>query len=100
MIKFDMIYAKDLPMVVREEGVVVIDLRDKKEYDQMHWENAYNLPIEETEDYTKLLSKNKYYVLYCDHGGSSMMLARYLGRRGYAVGTIMGGFATLKNWIS
>ena len=58
-----------------------------------------NMPIDEVDDFTKLLPRGNYYVLYCDHGGSSMMLARYLGNRGYMVGTVMGGFAALKNWV-
>ena len=37
MIKFDMIYAKDLPMIVRDRKVVVIDLRSREEYDIEHW---------------------------------------------------------------
>ena len=99
MIKFDMIYSKDLPMIVRDRKVVVIDLRSKEEYDTEHWKGARNMPIDEVDDFTKLLPRGNYYVLYCDHGGSSMMLARYLGNRGYMVGTVMGGFAALKNWV-
>ena len=99
MIKFDMIYAKDLPMIVRDRNVVVIDLRSREEYDTEHWRGARNMPIDEVDDFIKLLPRGNYYVLYCDHGGSSMMLARYLGNRGYMVGTVMGGFAALKNWV-
>lgn len=98
MIRFDMIYGKDLPMIERDRDVAVIDLRAREEFEQAHWKGARNMPIDETEDFLRILSKDMYYVLYCDHGGSSMMLARYLGNRGYSVGTIMGGFEVLKNW--
>ena len=99
MIKFDMIYAKDLPTIARDQEVVVIDLRSKEDYEKQHWPGAYSLPIDEMDDFQKILPKGRYYVLYCDHGGSSMMLARYLGNRGYLVGTVRGGFAALRNWV-
>ena len=63
MIKFDMIYAKDLPMIVRDRNVVVIDLRSKEEYETEHWKGARNMPIDEADDFTKLLPRGNYYVL-------------------------------------
>lgn len=92
---FDIVYVRDLAGTIKEKNAKVIDLRGRKEYEQGHFQGAINLPIEETDLYENELNKNEYYILYCDHGGSSMQLARYLGRRGYKVATIMGGYGAM-----
>ena len=51
--------------------------------------------IDETDIYENVLRKDRYYILYCDHGGSSMQLARYLGRRGYKVASVIGGYTAM-----
>ena len=42
------------------------------------------------------LPKRRRLILYCDHGGSSMQLARELGQEGYQVSTVVGGYEAMK----
>ncbi len=93
--EFDIVYVRDLVGTIKDKNAVVVDLRDKKEYNQGHFPGAVNLPIDETDIYENVLRKDRYYILYCDHGGSSMQLARYLGRRGYKVASVIGGYAAM-----
>ena len=93
--EFDIVYVRDLVGTIKDKNAVVVDLRDKKEYNQGHFPGAVNLPIDDTDIYENVLRKDRYYILYCDHGGSSMQLARYLGRRGYQVASVIGGYAAM-----
>ena len=42
------------------------------------------------------LPRNRKMILYCEHGGGSMQIARKLGREGYRVATVVGGYEALK----
>ena len=68
----------------------------KREFEEEHWGGALSLPLHETDSYEEILDKRKRIILYCQHGGNSMQLARYLGRRGYNVATVIGGYETMK----
>ena len=93
---FGIVYAKDLEQELSSENVELIDIRTEREFDQEHWEGAISLPLHETDSYEEILDKRKRIILYCQHGGNSMQLARYLGRRGYNVATVIGGYETMK----
>jgi thiosulfate sulfurtransferase len=56
---------------------------------------AINYPEDETRDYSKVLNNRRPIILYCEHGGSSMQLARQLGKSGYEVGTVVGGYEAM-----
>lgn len=89
---FYMIYWRDLDRIAKQKNVEIIDLRERTEYEQDHWENAINMPEATSEYLLKNLVRGKKYVLYCDYGGSSMKLAQHLGRKGYQVFTVIGGY--------
>ena len=93
--EFDIVYVRDLVGTIKDKNAVVVDLRDKKEYNQGHFPGAVNLPIDDTDIYENVLRKDRYYILYCDHGGSSMQLARYIGRRSYKMAYVIGGYAAM-----
>ena len=69
----------------------VIDLRSKEEYEEVHVEGARNIPYEELGMFLKYLPKDKFYLLYCDRGSSSLMAAKELSRDGYRTATLVGG---------
>ncbi len=76
----------------------VIDLRSKEEFEDVHVEGARNIPYENLEVYQKYLPKDKFYILYCDRGSSSLMAARELSRKGFRTVTLVGGIqAVLQN---
>ena len=93
---FSVIYPKDIERLRMERGAILIDIRSRDAYRRGHWEGAINYPEEEVQDYTNVLLKKRPIILYCEHGGGSMQLARTLGRNGYDVGTVVGGYEAMK----
>lgn len=96
---FAVIYPKDIERLRIEKGAILVDIRSRDEYHSGHWPGAINYPEEETLDYTKVLYKKRPIILYCQHGGSSMQLARDLGRQGYEIGTVVGGYHSMEEWM-
>ena len=93
---FEVIYPKDIERLRVEKRAVLVDIRSREAYRKGHWEGAINYPEDEVLDYTQVLGKRRMIILYCQHGGSSMQLARTLGKNGYIVGTVVGGFDAMK----
>jgi thiosulfate sulfurtransferase len=92
------VYPKDIERFRIEKKAILVDIRPRDAYREGHWEGAINYPEGEIEDYRKVLQKRRPIILYCQHGGSSMQLARTLGRAGYEVGTVIGGFESMKKY--
>lgn len=93
---FELIYASQLQQKQREKRAIVIDIRDRKEFEQEHWPGAVSYPYEMLEHGNIKLPKNRMLILYCDHGGGSMQMARMLGERGYMVASVVGGYEAMK----
>ena len=89
---FGIVYPKDIERYRIEKRAILIDIRSRDAYREGHWEGAINYPEIEVDNYEKILTKKRPIILYCQHGGSSMQLARTLGRAGYEVGTVIGGY--------
>jgi len=97
---FAIVYPKDIERLRIEKRAILIDIRSRDEYAQGHWEGAINYPEEDVEDFTKVLGRKRPIILYCGHGGASMQLARTLGKSGYEVGTVVGGYDAMKRYKS
>ncbi len=95
---FAIVYPKDIERLRMEKRAILIDIRSRDEYRQGHWEGAINYPEEEVKDYTKVLGKKRPIIIYCGHGGASMQLARTLGKNGYEVGSVVGGYDAMKKY--
>ena len=95
---FGIVYPKDIERLRIEKKAILIDIRSRDAYREGHWEGAINYPETEVEDYRKVLQKRRPIILYCQHGGSSMQLARTLGRAGYEVATVIGGYVAMKQY--
>lgn len=93
---FELIYASQLRAKQRESRALVIDIRDRKEYEREHWPGAVSYPYDQLEQKTAHLPKNRKLILYCDHGGGSMQMARMLGEQGYYVASVVGGYEAMK----
>ena len=95
---FGIVYPKDIERLRIEKRAILVDIRSREDYKRGHWEGAINYPENEVEDYSKVLQKKRPIILYCQHGGSSMQQARNLGRKGYDVGTVVGGYEAMKKF--
>lgn len=93
---FQVIYPKDIRPWQQEKGAVVIDLRDRSDYAKGHFPGAVNYPEPAAEELDRRLSRNRLYVLYCTRGGSSMQMARDLGRKGFRVASVVGGWEAIR----
>lgn len=81
----------------REEDVLIIDLREREEYEQAHvagalWADWEHLEEEIPSYFKKRGGVPQWIVLYCDRGNTSLLIARDLARRGYPVMSINGGY--------
>ena len=95
---FGIVYPKDIEVLRAKNRAILVDIRPRSAYREGHWEGAINYPEKDVEDYTKILVKRRPVILYCQHGGSSMQLARTLGKHGYEVGTVIGGYEAMKKY--
>lgn len=93
---FQTIYAKDIIAKQEEENAIILDVRNREEYMRNHWPGAILYPYYGEDEWGSRLSMNRTYILYCDHGGSSMQAARKLGLKGFRVYTVIGGYEIMK----
>lgn len=87
---FETISAKSIDEYIGREDCIIIDLREREEYDRGHIRGAYHLTFEELEQSVPV-RRDVTYILYCERGASSMMAAKRLAREGYRVKTVIGG---------
>ncbi|MCH5334076.1 MAG: rhodanese-like domain-containing protein [Agathobacter sp.] len=93
---FQLVYPIGLEQELKAGRAVLIDIRDRADFRKDHWPGAVNYSYDEIEKGHVRLPKNRKLVLYCEHGGGSMQLARSLGRQGYQVATVVGGYEAMK----
>lgn len=97
--EFSLIYASELERQIQQKRAMLIDIREPEDYKKRHWRGAVNVPFEEIEQKRVRLPRQRYLILYCEHGGSSMELARELGKEGYRVATVVGGMESMKKFL-
>jgi rhodanese-related sulfurtransferase len=88
---FDTIKTNDILKYIDSPNVLIIDLRDKKEYDAGHIPTAVNIPYEELERKKPYLQMNNLLIFYCDRGNISLLAARDLMKDGYNIKSLYGG---------
>ena len=93
---FQIVYPTQVKSLMERGDVVLVDIRSRKEYTKGHYSGAVNWCLEEMPDYEKRFRGNRFYVLYCEHGGSSLQYARELGQKGYRVGSVLGGWEVMQ----
>jgi rhodanese-related sulfurtransferase len=88
---FETIRAKDIENYIGKYNVLIIDLREPKEYSKAHIPTAINIPYMDFENKKNSLPSDRLLILYCDRGNLSLLLARELCNDGYQVKNIYGG---------
>ena len=82
--------------LIKLNNMIIIDLREEKEFQKRHLQNAINLDfhklIIEPEKY---LLKNKKYLLVCDLGLMSKKTSEILNKQGYLTYSLNGGMKCL-----
>ncbi len=74
------------------ENIVLIDCREKDEYELCRIEGSKLIPLSEFEDrFTELNQKSEIYI-HCHHGGRSARACMFLEDQGYEnVSNVVGG---------
>ncbi len=77
---------------------IILDIREKKEYDTSHLKNAINIPFTNFKyDEFIPINKNNLIVVYCSIGYRSEKIGTKLLSKGYKVYNLYGG---IFNWIN
>lgn len=91
---------KEFAEEINQEGIELLDVRTKREFDSEHIENAKNIDVLNTEEFTKQiqkLDKNKPIYIYCRTGSRSRGAARILEKNGFKnIIDLKGGFLKWK----
>ena len=73
-----------LETIIQENNYIIVDVRTKEEYDELHIQDAINIPYNEiNQDIT--LDKNKTILVYCKSGNRSNIAYESLKKLGYIV---------------
>lgn len=94
--KFHLIHPQEIMEILEKRQALLIDVRSQEEYQSFHYPQARNLPYDMLNTWMPRLPRNRPLVLYCEHGSTSLMAARRLGREGYEVYTVIGGLDAMK----
>lgn len=89
MEKPETISLEELERRMSRPGVVLVDLRSAGEYRKMHIPGAVHIPYENLGQMSRY--RDKWIILYCEHGITSMAAAVTLAERGYRVSSLKGG---------
>lgn len=81
-----------------QAGYLILDLRPPEYYQQFHIKNAIWYSVEKIENGEYLLPKEYCIILYCEHGGLSLMAARILEKDGFCVKTVIGGMYAYRQY--
>lgn len=86
------IIPSDVQKEVDEKKAVLIDVREKWEYDLVHLPGAIWIRLGELAEKLGLIPRDKPVIVYCHHGNRSMMATQFLRQKGFAnVKNLVGG---------
>ena len=96
---FSIIPIRDLEKTMKKPRTILIDLRDKEDYEQDHIPGAKNIPYQrwqvEKETWTHRYDT---VIFYCERGNQSMYAAKEMNKRGYYAISIAGGYQGYRVW--
>lgn len=81
----------------RMKGMMLLDVRSDKEYEQGHIPGAVHVPLADIGDKVKKLKKDKDLVVYCRSGNQSIWAIKRLMGMGYKnLYNLKGGYSAWK----
>ena len=75
---------KSVETLMKENEYIIVDVRTKEEYEELHVEDAINIPYDEINEDTEL-DKDKLIFVYCRSGNRSGKAFTTLETLGYQV---------------
>ena len=82
----------DIGRFLGRSDCVIIDVRDETAYRHAHIPGAVNIPYKKLIRTFCRMPPDRIYILYCEHGGTSLMAARRMSECGYEPFSLFGGF--------
>lgn len=95
---FFMLHPREMEQVRNQKNAIVVDLREREDYQRFHYKNAYHMPYKENECWLDNFTRGKVYILYCDYGNVSLLVARKLSQRGITAYTVVGGVNGIRHF--
>ena len=87
------ITAKEMEEKLKQDKILIVDVRRKSEYDSEHLAGAINIPLHQVNDHLAELPKDKPFIVHCAGGYRSMIAASLLKQRGWEnFVDVIGGF--------
>ncbi len=77
---------------------VIIDLRDRENYEKETFPGAVNIYYEELKTRMGELPKNKRIYVFCYRGNTGAAIAEELSEKGYDIYSIEGGYQAILRW--
>lgn len=96
---FETIRANDIHKYIGNNRIIIVDLRDLREYEAGHIPTAIHIPYEALEDVKESLDSNSIYIFYCDRGNVSLRACKDLMNMGYKLASMHGGFRAYRGRI-
>jgi rhodanese-related sulfurtransferase len=88
---FDTIRTNEIVKYIGNPNALIIDLRDRHEYDSGHIPGAVNIPYDELDNHASHFQAKQQLIFYCDRGNISLLAARDLMKYGYNMKSLYGG---------
>ncbi|MBL7977531.1 MAG: CoA-disulfide reductase [Bacteroidetes Order II. Incertae sedis bacterium] len=86
------INVEDLPTFLKQDGVVLVDVRTAKEFDNGHIPDAINMELDTLRENISFFDPSKTYVLTCQVGLRGYLAHRILQHHGIASYSLNGGY--------
>lgn len=97
---FETISVKQMLSFMGKRKTIIVDLRDKEEFEKEHILGAVNIPYEELEKQIHRIYGYQNIIFYCERGNTSLLAARDMDRKGLHVMTLYGGILGARGKLS
>jgi hydroxyacylglutathione hydrolase len=96
-LRIEQLDARAAATLALEKGAVLLDVRERSEWDAGHAPGAVHIPYEELREGTHELPTDRPVVAYCASGVRSSLAASILELAGRDVANMRGGFTAWRN---
>lgn len=97
---FYTIHPREIGTILEKKHAIIIDVRERGEYQAYHLKRALSIPYEDHDDWIRNFRGRRPLILYCEHGSTSVLAARRLSKAGLEVYTVVGGVKALREYFN
>lgn len=82
----------DMDNLIGRSDITLLDVREKYEYDNGHFKNAINIPLDQLRERCKEIDPSKPVYVNCQSGLRSYIACRILSQKGFKCSNLAGGY--------